>query len=291
VKNSLAKKTFGRVSIVHGVVLLTAFFLPVLRGCAPKPKEVITFVDLAGAPAPASAPEPESDESPAPELKPESKPVPKPEPKPEKKTEKKLTPRPAVTNTPPKKVETNAPPKKVEPKKAAATNAPPKAKTLEERLKEVRQGGRPVTAPSAKTSTSKRPQLDFSGIKSALNSSSAGSGSASSFGTGSGTAASGTGSGSGGGMYSPFAGYYDSIKQRMYSVWQQPSGAPKGIPVTASIRVERDGTVSFKSISRRSGNAQLDQSVQNALNATTRLPPPPADLPDLNITVEFVLSD
>lgn len=280
--NSLAKKTFGRVSIVHGVVLLVAFFLPVLRGCAPKPKEVITFVDLAGAPAPASAPEPESDEPPAPEIKSESKPEPKPEPKPEKKPEKKLTLKPAVTNTPPKKVET---------KKAAVTNAPPKAKTLEERLKEVRQGGKPVGAPAAKTSAPKRPQLDFTGIKSALNSSSTGSGSASSFGTGSGTAASGTGSGAGGGMYSPFAGYYDSIKQRMYAVWQQPANAPRGIPVTATIRVERDGTVSFKSISRRSGNAQFDQSVQNALNATTLLPAPPADLPDLNITVEFVLSD
>lgn len=290
-KNSLAKKTFGRVSIVHGVVLLTAFFLPVLRGCAPKPKEVITFVDLAGAPAPASAPEPESDESPVPEIKTESKPEPKPQPKPEKKAEKKPALKPAITNTPPKKVETNAPPKKTETKKAAVTNAPPKPKTLEERLAEVRLGGKPVTKPSANTSPAAKPQPDLRGLRAMLNSSSTGSGSASSFGTGSGTAASGTGSGSGGGMYSPFAGYYDSIKQRMYAVWQQPANAPKGIPVTASIRVERDGTVSFKSISRRSGNAQFDQSVQNALNATTRLPAPPADLPDLNITVEFVLSD
>ena len=281
-KNSLAKKTFGRVSIVHGVVLLLAFFLPVLRGCAPKPKEVITFVDLAGAPAPASAPEPESDASPAPEIKSESKPEPKPEPKPEKKTEKKLTTKP---------VDTNAPPKKVETKKAAVPNAPPKAKTLEERLKEVRQGGKPVGVPAAKTSAPKRPQLDFTGIKSALNSSSTGSGSASSFGTGAGTATSGTGSGSGGGMYDPNAAYYDSINRQMKAVWQQPSGVPLGTTATTTIRIRRDGTVSSKLISRRSGNTQFDQSVQNTLNVTTQLPTPPAELADCNITVEFVLAN
>lgn len=92
-------------------------------------------------------------------------------------------------------------------------------------------------------------------------------------------------------MYSPFAGYYDSIKQQMYAVWQQPAGTPIGTTATASIRVERDGTVSLKSITRRSGNAQFDQSVQNALNDTDRLPIPPTDLPDRNIKVEFVLSD
>ncbi len=270
---------FGRVSIAHGIVLLLTILLPLTR-CSRKP-DVITFVDLAGAPAPAY--EPETEAAPEPEV--EAKPEPKPEskPKPEKKPEKKLPLKPAATNTPPKKVETNAPPKKAEPKKAAVTNAPPKAKTLEERLKEVRQGGKPVAPQGAKPSTPKRPQLDFTGIRSALNSS------ATSFGAG--TAASGTGSGSGGGMYDPNAAYYDSINRQMKSVWQQPAGAPIGTTAIATIRVKRDGIVSEKFISRRSGNAQLDQSVQNALNVTSRLPMPPADLVDRNITVEFVLSD
>lgn len=268
--------------------------MPFFRGCRPKPPEVVTFVDLAGAPAPAPAPADEPDETPAPELKPEPKPEPKPKPKPE--LEKKPSFKPAVTNAPPKKAETNAPPKKVEPKKAAVTNAPPKkvelkkaetnappkAKTLEERLKEVRQGGKPVSV-AGKSSAPARPQLDLSGLRAELNKASTGSGS--------GTAASGTGSGAGGGMRGPFDDYYDSIKQRMYAVWQQPVGAPLGASATAMIRVERDGRVSAKSISRRSGNAQFDQSVQNALNATFQLPPPPPDLPDRNITVEFVLSN
>jgi TonB family protein len=277
VKNSLIKKVFGRVSIVHGIIILLAIVLSTFRGCTPKPKN-INFFDLTGgpAPAPASGSEPETDIEPAPEIKSE-KPKPKPEPKPEKKE----IPKPVVTNKPPETVKTNAPPKP----KPVVTNAPPKPKTLEERLKEVRKGGKPVPA---KPGVKPGPQLDFSGIKSALNSAATGSGSAS--GTSSGSA-SGTGSGSGGGVYSPFAGYYDSVKQQMYAVWQQPAGAPIGLTATATIQIERNGTVSSKSLTRRSGNAPFDQSVQNALNATVQLPVPPPDLPSRTIEIEFVLSD
>ncbi|MBM4153182.1 MAG: TonB C-terminal domain-containing protein, partial [Kiritimatiellaceae bacterium] len=86
------------------------------------------------------------------------------------------------------------------------------------------------------------------------------------------------------------AGYYDSIKQRIYAVWQQPSGSPIGLTAEATIYVERDGRVSSKRITRRSGNPSFDQSVQNALNATTFLPPPPAGLPSRTITVAFEIS-
>lgn len=272
---------FGRVSVTHGLVILLTLLLPLFRGCSPKPKDVITFIDLAGGPAPAPAPEPES--AAAPEPKPEIKS--KPEPKPEPKPEKKLTPKPVVTNKPPETVKTNAPPKKAESKKPAVTNAPPKAKTEAEKLAEIRNRGKPVAA--SKTNTSKAPpgpRLDVSGLQSTLNSMATGSG------TGRGGSSSGSGSGSGG-MFSPFAGYYDDIKQQMYAVWQQPN-VQRGTTATATIRVERNGAVSLKSITRRSGNSQFDQSVQNALNATTQLPPPPTD-PDFDrtIDVEFVLSD
>jgi TonB family protein len=274
VKNSLIKKVFGRVSIAHGLIILLAIFLSTFRGCTPKPKS-IDFFDLTGGPAPAPAPaaEPEADPEPAPEIKSE-KPKPKPEPKPEKKP----IPKPVETNKPPVTVKTNTPPKKVEAKKPAVTNAPPKPKTEAEKLAAIRQNKK-VSNPNAAPA---KPALDFSGLKSALNSSATGSGSAS------GTS---SGSGSGGGMYSPFSGYYDSVKQQMYAVWQQPSGAPIGLTAIASIRVERNGMVSLKSITRRSGNALFDQSVQNALNATVQLPPPPADLPSNTIEIEFVLSD
>ena len=285
-KNSLAKKVFGRVSIAHGLIILLTILLSSFHGCSKKP-EIITFVDLAGGPAPAMAPETQPEAAPEQEIKAETE---KPKPKPVPKPEKKPTIKPVATNTPPKKVETNAPPKKTESKKPAVTNTPPKKsetkpKTLEERLKEVRQGGTPAAASKTKQGTSSRPAVDYSGLRNALNSAATGSGS------GRGGSSSGSGSGSGGGMRGPFDEYYDSVKQQMYAVWQQPAGAPIGLTVTATVRVERNGIVALKSITRRSGNGQFDQSVQSALNATSRLPAPPADLPDLNIVIVFELSD
>jgi TonB family protein len=289
VKNPPAKKIFGQVSIAHGIIILLTVLMSSFRGCTPKPKD-ITFFDLAGGPAPAPANEPAPEATSEPEIKTKSIPEPKPEPKPEKK----LTPKPVITNTPPKKVETNAPPKKAEIKKPAGTNTPPKKaetnappKTEVDKLASIRQDKR-VPNPNTKTTTSARKPIDYSELRSALNSSATTTGSGTS--TGSGTGA-GSGSGSGGGMYSPFGWYYDSVKQQMYAVWQQPAGAPIGLTVTATVRVERDGTVSLKSITRRTGNALFDQSVQNALNMTTRLPIPPADLPNKNIEIVFELSD
>ncbi len=265
---------------------MLTIFLSSFRGCTPKSKDV-TLVDLSGAPAPASEPEPAA--APEPEIRSAEQ---KPKPKPELKPEKKLLPKPVVTNTPPKKAETNSPPKKPESKKPAVTNAAPKkaetnapakTKTEAEKLAAIRQDNR-VPNPNAKANTLTRPSIDYSGLRNALNSSATGSGSGPSSGS-----SSGTGSGSAGGMYSPFAGYYDSIKQQMYAVWQQPAGV--GLRAIAAVRVERDGTVSLKSITLRSGNGAFDQSVQNALNATVRLPIPPADLPDRTISIEFLLSD
>jgi len=77
----------------------------------------------------------------------------------------------------------------------------------------------------------------------------------------------------------------------MYAVWQQPSGAPIGLTALATVQIGSDGTVFSKSITRRSGNMLFDQSVQNALNATTKLPVPPVDLPSRTIEIEFALAD
>ena len=264
---------FRRVSIVHGIIILLAIVLSTFRGCTSKPKN-INFFDLTGGPSPAPAPASE----PEPEIKSAE---PKPTQKPETKPEKKPKPKPVDTNVVSKlkPVQTNTVSKKDENKKLSPTNAPPKPKTEAEKLAAIRQNKK-VSNPNAAPA---KPALDFSGLKSALNSSTTGSGSASGI---------SSGSGSGGGMYSPFSGYYDSIKQQMYGVWQQPAGAPIGLLAIATIRVERDGTISSKSITSRTGNAQFDQSVQNALNATTRLPPPPTDPSFIrDIEVKFELSD
>ncbi|MDD3276015.1 MAG: energy transducer TonB [Kiritimatiellales bacterium] len=252
-RKTVLKRVFG----THLGVLFLLLFIPWIKGCFhPKPKPIVFTFALAP-PAPAeSIPEPEP-------------PAPAPKPKP--------VPEPPKTNAPPKKVEAKKPePKKEEPKKVEPKKPEPKPaakpKTLEERLAEVRKGGKTIR-PAAPA----KPALDYSGLKSALNSAS--SGTSSSY-----------GSGSGNGVYSPFAGYYAQVQQKMVQAWQQPAGAPKGITAEATIRVERDGTVSSKSITRRSGNPEFDQSVQDALAATTRLPAPPADLPSRDIEIEFVLS-
>lgn len=92
-----------------------------------------------------------------------------------------------------------------------------------------------------------------------------------------------------GGRSDPLAAYYEQVRIRLYEVWHPPAGVPLGLTATARIRVEPDGSISSKSISRRSGHAAFDQSVQEALNRITRLPRPPANLPDRTIDIEFDL--
>lgn len=164
---------------------------------------------------------------------------------------------PPPTNTPPRQVKKEPEPKEPEPK--------PEPKKPEWKPAEVKRQDRRVANPNTQPVPQQR-QIDVSGIKSALQS-------------------------AGGGSTSPFAGYYSSVYQHFYSVWQQPAGTPVGTTAAAVIRVERDGTVSYKSLDRPSGVAAFDQSVQAALNAVARLPAPPADLPSRDITVTFELSN
>lgn len=182
-------------------------------------------------------------------------PQPAPEPAPEPKPEPKPVPEPAPKPAP-------KPPPKVTPPK---TNQPPPA------VKKPEWKPAPVKKQTTRISQSSaapaRPVLDVSGVKAALN------------------------SGAPSGTVSPFAWYYESVKQRMYAAWRQPAGTPVGLTATAIIRVEPGGAVSSRSLVRRSGDAEFDRSVQSAIDSVHQLPAPPADLPDRNITVEFVLSN
>ncbi len=177
--------------------------------------------------------------------------VEQPLPPPEPKPEPKPVPKPK-----PK------PPPKIEPPK---TNRPPPA------VKKPAWKPAPVKKQTTRRTQSgapPRPALDLSGVKAALNS-----------------------GGSSSGLVSPFAGYYERVKQRMYAAWRQPVGTPVGLTATAMMRVEFSGAISSRSLTRRSGDAEFDRSVQAAIDSVHQLPAPPADLPDRNITVEFVLSN
>lgn len=222
--------------------------IPWLKGCfKPKPKEIVTFVDIAP-PAPAAnvteaAPEP----APAPEpvfTPPEPEPTPKPVPKPPT-PEPKPEPKP-VFKPPERKPEPKPEPKKPEWKPA-----------------EVVRQNRRVTNPNAKPQP-QRPRIDTSRIKNVLQSAA--------------------------GSVSESDAYYSLIYRKYHAVWGQPSGTPIGTSATASIRVDANGTVTYKSLTHPSGNSTFDQSVQAALNSISRLPAPPGNLANRTITVDFVLS-
>jgi hypothetical protein len=251
--NGLQKTVLKRVVGAHLGVLLLLLFIPWIKGCFhPKPKEIITFIDLASMPAP-----PEPAPIPEPVPPPIAKPIPEPPktnapPKVVKKESKKIKPAPAL--------------KKPELKKAVSK--PVLKKTEAERLAAIRQNNR-VTIPT----TQPAPSLDFSGIQSALNR----------------AASAGSGSGSGG-AYDPLGWYYAQVNQQIYSIWQQPASAPEGLTATACVGYKSDGTVLSRTITTRSGNTQFDLSIQTTLNMITRLPIPiPSGVPN-PIEIKFVLS-
>lgn len=95
------------------------------------------------------------------------------------------------------------------------------------------------------------------------------------------------------GEFSDLSIYYAQVRETMYGVWQQPSTAARGLSAEATIRVARNGVVLQRRLTRGSGSAVLDQSVQQAVNAVSRLKPLPPSVsdPHLDINIEFVVGD
>lgn len=93
--------------------------------------------------------------------------------------------------------------------------------------------------------------------------------------------------------FSDLSLYYATVRDAMYGAWQQPSAAARGMRAEASIRVQRNGAVTQRRISRSSGSKLMDDSVLAALNAVARLRPLPADVRDdhLDITIDFVVGE
>lgn len=73
--------------------------------------------------------------------------------------------------------------------------------------------------------------------------------------------------------------YLDAVRARMYDAWLQPSGlAATGLSVEAEIRVAKDGRITKRQITRRSGNSTMDSSVQRALDEVDKLSPLPSSV-------------
>ena len=92
----------------------------------------------------------------------------------------------------------------------------------------------------------------------------------------------------------PFKWYFALVQRTMNEVWDQPSAASArlGAMTKVSIRVHRDGTITFPKIVRSSGDAEMDDSVLRAVHSVRRL----KELPEQykgdykDITVDFILT-
>jgi len=92
----------------------------------------------------------------------------------------------------------------------------------------------------------------------------------------------------------PDAWYYALVKQAMYDAWNQPSGpaVPAGLRTIVLIRVERNGTITRRTIVKTSGNALMDDSVMKAVQSVSRLRPLPEhwNVASKDIDITFDLS-
>lgn len=95
-----------------------------------------------------------------------------------------------------------------------------------------------------------------------------------------------------GGSPSAMSWYYALVRATMYEAWEQPSGlSGTGLRATVSIRVQKDGNITKRTMIRPSGNSVIDQSVMRAVNGVSRIKAlPPEAGSSLDITIDFELT-
>ena len=92
----------------------------------------------------------------------------------------------------------------------------------------------------------------------------------------------------GGGL--PYANFYQAVQSIYYREWIIPEGAADSDATTeAEILVARDGAVVSAAITRSSGNAVVDQSVQLTLDRVRQVPPLPPNCQEdkIPVTINF----
>ncbi len=98
-----------------------------------------------------------------------------------------------------------------------------------------------------------------------------------------------------GGGDAGFGWYLALVRNAMYEAWNQPSTLVGRRELTAQVtlRVQRNGFISGRQLSRASGNALMDQSVMQAAESVARLPelPPGFGGDYRDITVDFELTE
>ena len=283
------------VLIVFGihVGLLFLFGLPMAQCHKSKPVQPVEIIDLGslrpgpGLPSPTSSPAPATPSQPASEIpKQESKiqnPPPQPTPTPvEPKIE---TPTPPDPKPEPVSTPKPEPLPQPEPKPTPAPKHQVKVSTAK---KKVSVSTSPASTESKSTSTQSREPAgpSASDIKSRLASKIPGE------------AGGGGGDGAGNagrpdGVADDFSWYRALIKQSIQSAWKKPPiPAGEKIYTEVEIKISESGAVTFLRISRPSGDAAMDTSVEQAVRSTPRLAKPlPTGLgsPDYTVIIQFKL--
>lgn len=90
-------------------------------------------------------------------------------------------------------------------------------------------------------------------------------------------------------------GWYKSLVRRaMYDAWKQPSQLAdiSGMVAEVDLRVQRDGSVTRRELTRSSGNTIMDTSVMKAVRSVDRLKPLPPEVPGAykDLSIDFQLA-
>ena len=242
----------------------------ILPPITPEPIVVKHDDDLAMLPkaTPTPTPRPKPTATPAP--KPTATPQPKPTtPKPSPSPSPKPKPKPTVSPTPAKDAAKSATSK--------SDAAPTPAKNVA-KLATPKSGAKP--GPAKITDSNAKPQGTGTGTGNAAS----GSGNATNAGTKG-------GAGAAGGSTAVLTAYFKKVEVQFHREWTQPltvvrSG--KDVEAHVRLRASADGTVESLKLVKPTGNLEVDQSIEQALQRVKKLDKPPAELLKNGVLDELV---
>ncbi len=247
------------------------------------PEPVVTNTDeLAmlpkATPTPTPTPTPVPTPTPTPKPKPTATPTPKPTATPQPKP---ATPKPTTATTPKPKPKPTATPK---PTKETAKASTPKPGPAATPAKNVAKLATPK--PGAKAGEGKVTDSDAKpgGAGTGKGNAASGSGNATNPGTKGGP-------GAAGGSTAALTAYFKKVEVQFHREWTQPltvvrSG--KDVEAHVRLRASADGTVQSLKLVKPTGNNEVDQSIEQALQRVKKLDKPPAELLKNGVLDELV---
>jgi len=255
--NVFQRKIALRVLGIHCAVVIWLLLFAGLKGCfRPKPRpEIITFIEF-GQPAPPVEIQPMAQqpdpEPPAPE--PEPAPVPEPIKKPLPKPDPRPAPKPEPAPAP--KPEPAPKPKPAEPEKPKQKLVKPEDIKIGKRINEPKPAQPTVTSKEISNALKDLRRTDQPIGSSDAN-----------------------------------RAYDAHIYSVFYNAWAQPA-VPAARPAEVALSITADGRIRNWRLSRSSGDASFDATVEQAVKSISVLPrKPPPGYPLDNIVVQFRIAE